>query len=51
MGIFYLRYISHLNLFLWKFQIFGASSRIAVWDAKEATEKLKEKEKEKEKEK
>jgi hypothetical protein len=24
-------------------QIFGASSRIAVWDAKEATEKLQEK--------
>ena len=33
-------------------QIFGASSRIAVWDAKEATDKLKaEEEKEKEKQK
>ena len=30
-------------------QIFGASTRIAVWDAKEATDKLKEEEKEKEK--
>ena len=52
------RYFFYVNFVIYAFkqlisiiQIFGASSRIAVWDAKEATEKLKEKEKEKEKKK
>ena len=52
LGFFYANFVIYaFKQLISIIQIFGASSRIAVWDAKEATEKLKEKEKEKEKKK